>query len=334
MLRLPRFSLHQPATVAEAVELRAAAQGEASWVAGGTDLFPNMKRRQQTPATVISLARIAELRGITQAADGGLHIGACVTLSELAGSALVRSLYPSVASAAELVSTPLLRNMGTIGGNLLLDTRCNYYNQGFELRRAINFCMKREGDICWVAPSSKRCWAVQSSDGAPVAVALGASVSLAGKNGTRTIPASALYLNDGMRFLSLQPDELLTGYHLPAPNGWRASYQKLRRRGSFDFPVLGVCAWLQFANDGTVADARIVLGAIASHPMVVEDAADALRGRMLNAESIADAADAAFRPAKPMDNTDFTLSWRKEMVRVYTQRALEQLASSPPRAKP
>jgi 4-hydroxybenzoyl-CoA reductase subunit beta len=328
MLRLPRFEFHQPVSVGEALELRATAGVDASFVAGGTDLYPNMKRRQTTPATVISLSRINDLRTIRQRADGGLDVGACVSLSQLASHDVVRSRYPAVAAAAELVSTPLLRNMGTIGGNLLLDTRCNYVNQSYEWRRSINFCMKKDGEICWVAPSSSRCWAVQSSDGVPVAVALGAEVSLASAAGTRRIPAAALYNNDGIEFLTKRPDELLTTYHLPAPDGWRAVYLKLRRRGAFDFPVLGVAAWIRFADDATVAEARIILGAVASYPMNVESAAQALIGAPLDAVHIAAAADAAYRPAKPMDNTDFTLSWRKEMVRVHVQRALEQIAQS------
>ena len=333
MLRLPRFEFHQPSSVREALEIRAAAGAGSSYVAGGTDLYPNMKRRQTTPGTVISLARIGELGGggrsdaaITRRPDGGLDVGACVTLADLAAHEDVRTSYPAVAEAAELVSTPLLRNMGTIGGNLLLDTRCNYFNQGFEWRRAINFCMKKDGEICWVAPSSPRCWAVQSSDGVPVAVALGAEVSLASTAGTRRIPVAALYRNDGIEYLTKQPDELLTTYHLPAPDGWKASYVKLRRRGAFDFPVLGVAAWLKFARDETVEDARIVLGAVASYPMTVDSAAHALIGAKPGSESIAAAADAAYKPAKPMDNTDFTLSWRKEMVRVYVRRALERLS--------
>ncbi len=326
MLRLPRFQFHQPTSIGEAIEIRSAAGSDSSFVAGGTDLYPNMKRRQTTPSTVISLARIRELGAVSRRADGGLDIGACVTLTELTAREDVRSQYPAVAEAAELVSTPLLRNMGTIGGNLLLDTRCNYFNQGYEWRRAINFCMKKDGDICWVAPSSPRCWAVQSSDGVPVAVALGAEVTLASNTGMRRIPAAALYQNDGIEYLTKQPDELLTTYHLPAPNGWRSTYLKLRRRGAFDFPVLGVCAWVRFASDETVEDARIVLGAVASYPMSVDEAASAIIGGRLDAARITAAADAAYRPAKPMDNTDFTLAWRKEMVRVYVQRALERLS--------
>jgi 4-hydroxybenzoyl-CoA reductase subunit beta len=325
MLRLPRFTYLEPRTVPEAVRMRAEHE-DAAFVAGGTDLYPNMKRRQQTPRVVISLARLRELSDISGSPAAGLTIGACVTLTRLAGHAAVAAHYPAVARAARDVSTPVLRNMGTVGGNLLLDTRCNYYDQTYEWRRAIDFCMKRDGHICWVAPSSPRCWAVQSSDGAPVAVALGAEVTLVGPRGERRISAAALYRNDGIAYLAKEPDELLVGYHLPPAGGaWRASYRKVRRRGSFDFPVLGVAAWAVVGDDGLVTDARVVLGAVASYPVVVDEAARALVGRPLDEQSIAAAADAAYRPAKPMDNTDFTLAWRKEMVRVFVARALEDL---------
>ena len=326
MLRLPRFTLLEPRTIDEAVAMRAAAGDDTSFVAGGTDLYPNMKRRQQTPATVISLSRIRELQGISGSPREGMTIGACATLTAVATHPVLAQHYRAVAHAAHTISTPLLRNMGTMGGNLLLDTRCNYYDQTYEWRKAIDFCMKRDGQICWVAPSSPRCWAVQSSDGVPVAVALGAEVTLASPRGVRRIPAAALYNNDGMAFLTKAPDELLVSYHLPAVNGWRATYHKLRRRDAFDFPVLGVAARVDLAGDGTVRDARIVLGAVASYPMEIPEAAAALVGRRLDPSTIGAAADAAFRPAKPMDNTDFTLGWRKEMVRVYVQRALEELA--------
>jgi 4-hydroxybenzoyl-CoA reductase subunit beta len=329
VLRLPRFTLVEPRTVAEAVRARADAGNDASYVAGGTDLWPNMKRRQQTPATVIALSRIKELAEIRIANDGGLTIGAGASLEAVSHHPLVRAKYAAVAHAAEVVSTPTLRHMGTIGGNLLLDTRCNYYDQTEEWRSAIDYCMKKDGKICWVAPSSPRCWAVQSSDGVPVAVAIGASVTLASARGERTVRAADLYANDGIAYLTKQPDELLVAYHLPAPNGWRASYLKLRRRGSFDFPVLGVAAWVSRANDGTVKEARIVLGAVASHPQEIPEAAAAIVGSRLEVNAIAAAADAAYRPAKPMDNTDYTLAWRKEMVRVHVQRALAAIAAAP-----
>jgi len=214
--------------------------------------------------------------------------------------------------------------MGTLGGNLCLDTRCNYYNQSYEWRKSIDFCMKKDGAICWVAPSSPRCWAVNSSDVAPVMVAIGAEYRLIGPHGERVVPAGRFYHNDGINYLTKQPDEILAEVRLPAPDGWNAVYHKLRRRGSFDFPVLGVAAWIKW--DGKkVADARIVLGGVASWPQEVPEAAAALRGMTLGAETIAAAAEAAYRPSKPMDNTDFDLSWRKQMTRVYVTRALEEL---------
>ena len=307
--------------------MKADAGPDGMFVAGGTDLYPNMKRRHQEPKTVISLMGIPELTA-TEGRKDGRTVGSCVTLSQLSVLPLFR--HSVVASAARLVSTPLLRNMGTLGGNLCLDTRCNYYNQSYEWRKSIDFCMKKDGAICWVAPSSPRCWAVSSSDVAPVMVAIGAEYRLMGPQGERVVPAGRLYNNDGINYLTKQPDEILVDVRLPAPDGWDAVYHKLRRRGSFDFPVLGVAAWIQWehgakSKEQIVKDARVVLGGVASYPQEIPDAAAALRGMSLGAGSIAAAAEAAYRPSKPMDNTDFDLSWRKQMTRVYVTRALNEL---------
>ena len=325
MLRLPSFSYHEPRTLAEALKIKADAGPAGMYVAGGTDLYPNMKRRHQEPTTVVSLMRVEELRRLDGSAARPV-IGACVTLSELSAQPPSR-LAAAVSTAAALVSTPLLRNMGTLGGNLCLDTRCNYYNQSYEWRKAIDFCMKKDGAICWVAPSSPRCWAVSSSDVAPVMVAIGAEYRLVGPQGERVVPAGRFYHNDGINYLTKQPDEILVDVRLPAPNGWGAVYHKLRRRGSFDFPVLGVAAWVKQGKGagGRVEDARIVLGGVASYPQEVVEAGKALVGTTLDDDAIAAAAEAAYRPSKPMDNTDFDLSWRKQMTRVYVRRALEEL---------
>ena len=191
MLRLPPFRYHRPDSVAGAVEVMGQYAGEAMYVAGGTDLYPNMKRRQQTPYHLIDIRRIPQLSSLEVDGDGGLIIGAGVTLTRLIRDARVTADWPVLGQAAATISTPILQNMGTVGGNLLLDTRCNYYNQSYEWRKAIDFCMKKDGEICWVAPSSPRCWAVQSSDLVPVMVALNAEVTLAGPDGARTIPVQA-----------------------------------------------------------------------------------------------------------------------------------------------
>jgi 4-hydroxybenzoyl-CoA reductase subunit beta len=319
MLRLPSFRYLQPTTLGDALKMKGDAGPDGMFVAGGTDLYPNMKRRHQEPSTVISLMGIPELRKMER-----WNVGTCVTLSSLSNVPSFQRSHSAVVQAARLVSTPLLRNMGTLGGNLCLDTRCNYYNQSYEWRKSIDFCMKKDGAICWVAPSSPRCWAVSSSDVAPVMVAIGAEYRLVGPQGERIVPAARFYHNDGINYLTKQSDEILVDVRLPSPDGWDAVYHKLRRRGSFDFPVLGVAAWVQWKGKSVVA-ARIVLGGVASYPQEVPEAGAALVGSPLSDEAIAAAAEAAYRPSKPMDNTDFDLSWRKQMTRVYVVRALQEV---------
>ncbi|MGH7572653.1 MAG: FAD binding domain-containing protein [Gemmatimonadota bacterium] len=325
MMRLPRFRFMVPRSSEEALVMKREAPLDAAYVAGGTDLYPNMKRRHQEPPVVIALHAVPELRGIETREEGGLSIGAATTLTEVASDPRVLADYPALAATMRLISTPILQNMGTIGGNLLLDTRCNYYDQNYEWRESIDFCMKKDGKICWVAPQSPRCWAVQSADSVPLLIAMGATVDLLGADTERTVPVQALYQDDGILYLTKQRDELLTRIHLPAPNGWRASYRKLRRRGAFDFPVLGVGTWAKFADDGTVEDVRVVLGGLGSAPELVEKAREVLTGNPLTDDVITMAAKAAWKAGRPLDNTDFTLSWRKEMIRPYVARALGDL---------
>ena len=325
MMRLPKFSYLVPREISDAVKMMGDAGPEGQFVAGGTDLYPNMKRRQQTPKTVISVTRLKELNQITGDGRSGLRIGASVALTDICEHALINRDYPFVAQAARTISTPILRNMGTIGGNLLLDTRCNYYDQNYEWRKGINFCLKKDGDICWVAPGSRKCWAVQSSDLVPLMVAIGAKVKLVSTLGERMVDAAGLYNNDGIDYLHKRPDELLTEIHLPPLGGWRATYKKLRRRGAFDFPVLGVAARLDMAEDGTVKLAKLVLGGIAPAPLEVQDAGAALIGGPLDEERMQAAAEACYLKARPLDNTDFVMNWRKQMARPYVLRALREL---------
>jgi 4-hydroxybenzoyl-CoA reductase subunit beta len=311
--------------VAEAATMLAAEGTEAMLLAGGTDLLPNMKRRQQVPRTLIGLRRIPELREVRDD-GGGLGLGAGLTLTRVAGDPRVRGEYTGLFQAAAQVATPHLRNMGTLGGNLCLDTRCNYYDQSYEWRKAIDFCMKKDGEICWVAPASRRCLAVSSTDTAPALIALGARVRLASDHeGERTIPVGELYENDGIRYLTRRPDEVLTEVILRPADGWRSTYWKLRRRGSFDFPVLSVAAAAKLGRAGAVEHARIVLGAVASRPLECADAANSLAGRALTDAAIEEAATTAAKLAKPMDNTDFTLLWRKRVAREFVIYALREL---------
>jgi 4-hydroxybenzoyl-CoA reductase subunit beta len=325
MMRLPPFTYLAPVSVTDAVKLMGDHGPEAMLVAGGTDLYPNMKRRQFEPTVLVGLRGIRDMIGVRGSAEAGMTIGAGTILSAVSKHAEIVRSYPALATAAGLVSSPQLRNMATIGGNVCVDTRCNYYNQSYQWRKAVNFCMKKDGEICLVAPSSSRCWAVSSSDTAPVLWSLGAKVRLAAPEGERLIPISALYQDDGIQYLSKQPGEVVVEIVLPPAEGWRSAYLKLRRRGSFDFPVLGVAVALRMEGD-TVKEAAITLGAVASQPRPAPDAAALLVGQRLGAELIERVAEAASRPSKPLDNTDLTHPYRKKMTRVFVARALKGLA--------
>ena len=325
MMRLPPFTYVAPRTVADAARALAEHGSAAMLVAGGTDLYPNLKRRQFEPSVLIGLRGVDGLTGVRGANGSGTTIGAMTTLSAVAEHREIARDFPALATAAGLVSSPQLRNMGTLGGNLCVDTRCNYYNQSHAWRKAVGFCMKKDGDICLVAPGSSRCWAVSSSDTAPVLWSLGARVRLVGATGERTVPVETLYRDDGIEYLAKRPDEILAEILLPPADGWKSVYLKLRRRGSFDFPVLGVAVAARLDGD-TVRGARIVLGAVASLPREAKAAAAALVGERLTPELIARVADLAAGPSKPLDNTDFAHFYRKRMTRVFVARALRRVA--------
>lgn len=324
MMRLPRFTYHAPGTLHEATRILAGEGPDATLMAGGTDLLPNMKRRQQTPGTVVSLRGIEVLRNAQN--SYGMTLGACLTLTDVVQEPQIRAHYPGLWQAAAQVATPHIRNMATLGGNLCLDTRCHYYDQNEEWRQAIGYCMKRDGETCWVAPGSPKCLAVSSTDTAPALIALGAHIKLTSRYEERVLGLEDLFRNDGIDYLTRRPGEILTEIILDPADGWRSTYWKLRRRGSFDFPVLSVAAAARFADDGkTVEEARIVLGAVSSMPRIAEDAASAVVGTALTDGDLDAAADAAVKLAKPMDNTDFTLHWRKRVAAEFVRYALREL---------
>ena len=323
MMRLPWFDYRAPHSVTEAARILAGEGPRAMLLAGGTDLFPNMKRRQQTPATLVALRGVPELKEISN--GRGLSLGAGVTLTRVASAEDVREHYTALVQAAAQVATPHLRNMATLGGNLCLDTRCSYYDQSYEWRKAIDFCLKKDGEICWVATASKRCVAVSSTDTAPALIALRARVKLVSAAGEREVALEDMYKNDGIEYLTRKADEILTEVRLPDAAGWRSTYWKLRRRGSFDFPVLGVAAAAKFAKDGTVEEARIALGAVASRPFLVPKAGEVLLGKRLGDDVIAEAAAAVASRAKPMDNADMDIYWRKQVTPNLVGYALREI---------
>jgi 4-hydroxybenzoyl-CoA reductase subunit beta len=333
VLRLPSFRLVEPTTWTEAARLlreHGAAQSDAArgtpsvpvmLVAGGTDLFPNMKRRQFTPQVLVSLGRV---RGAREIANGnGLRIAAGATLTDVATHPTVQAKYRALALAAAAVSTPQLRNMGTIGGNLCLDTRCNWYDQSLFWRTAEGYCMKTHPSVvCRVAPSSPRCLAVASADTVPALIALGAKVSVENADGRRELDLAELYREDGIRYVAIGRDDVVVSVTLPDAAGWRSTYLKLRDRNSFDFPIAAVAAAVRLDGD-RVTDARIAITALASRPMAVD--AKVLVGTKLDDDAIAAAADAVHKAARPMDNTSGTISQRKRAARVFAERALRSL---------
>ena len=267
---------------------------------------------------------IEELQRV-ELSDSGSRLGACVTLSRISAEPRFRNGLTALAQAASFVATPQIRNMATLGGNLCLDTRCNYYDQNYEWRKSIGFCLKKDGDICWVAPGSAKCMAVSSTDTAPALMALGARVRLVSRSGEREVPLTELYQNDGIGYIRRQPNELLTAVLLDSLHSSKSTYWKLRRRGSFDFPVLSVAAAVRLCDQGLVVAARIVVGSVACLPLVATEASRSLVGRRLDQESIAQAATLAARIAKPLDNTDFDMTWRKRVTAEFVTYALREL---------
>jgi 4-hydroxybenzoyl-CoA reductase subunit beta len=342
VLRLPKFEYLAPQTLNEAAKMLADYGPDAMAVAGGTDVYPKMKRRQFLPKFLIGLRHLKELKGIQGNARSGLVIKAGTSLTEVTNHPLVRESYAGLATATGVISTPILRNMGTIGGNLCLDTRCNYYDQTDHWRAALGWCMKAPGPQGWpiaseavrekgevpcrVAPGSPRCWAVSSTDSAPMFIALDAKVKLVSRAGERLIPVSELYRDDGMFYLNKRHDELVAEIQVPPADGLKSTYWKLRRRGSFDFPVLGVAAALKQTPDGTIEHAKIVLGGVGSHPMEMPQATQLLLRQKITPDLLEAVSQAVYQPARPLDNTDYHLFYRKRMTAVYVKRALQELA--------
>lgn len=324
MLRLPRFDFLTPATPRDAAILMRDA-ATAMIVAGGTDLFPKMKRRQQQPDILISLGRITSLRGVVREGDGGLRIGAMTTLTDLAEHPLLAREYRVLCEAAASVSTPQLRNAGTLGGNLCLDTRCNWYDQSLFWRQSAGYCMKTHRDVvCRVATSSSRCLATASADTVPALLALDARITVTGPDGERELDLDEMYREDGINYLTLSRSDVVTSIRIPSRDGWVSIYAKLRDRQAFDFPIAGVAIALKLVS-GVVDDARIAVTGLGSRASLVSAAAEALRGKPLSEETIGAAATAAQRASRPMDNTAGTIAARRIAAKVMTERALRSL---------
>jgi 4-hydroxybenzoyl-CoA reductase subunit beta len=286
-----------------------------------------MRQKLFEPQYVLDIRRIAELKGIREQQGSGVEIGALTSLTTIEHSDLLRRRYPVLTEAAATVASPLLRNMGTIGGNICLDTRCLWYNQSLTWRKGCGFCIKKDGDLCHVAPGGTKCWAAFSGDTPPALLCLNAEIGIASASGLRRLPLSDFYTNDGVAYRNLQPNELVTRIFLPESSaGYRGVYRKLRVRGSIDYPLAGVAVVMKRSN-GHIADSRVAITAVNPAPLLVKGATELLTGKILD-EALAEAVgDLAAKTAKPLTTSALTPEYRREMIRVFTKRAVLQAAN-------
>ena len=325
-MTLPAFRLERPARLADAVRILAAHGPEAMIIAGGTDVVPNLQMKLVSPRVVVDLKPLRELAGIEFTPARGLRIGAMTTLTAILQSSLVRSKFPVLASAVGTIAGPLQRNMGTLGGNLCLETRCRWYNQSQFWRNALGGCLKLEGDVCHVAPAGKFCWAVWSGDAAPALLALDAEIEITGPGGARRMPLGDFYTNDGMSRIALARGEMVTAIHVPSRMaGRRGVYHKLRIRNSIDYPLAGVAVTMDADAQGVCREARVAVSAVNPAPLLVKEAGQLLTGRRPSPELMEEIAHAAISTGKPLTTSASTPVYRREMLKLFTRRALEEL---------
>ncbi len=326
-MSLPEFQLARPRTLPEAMAFLREHENTRI-LAGGTDLLPSMRQKLFAPDHVLDIGRIPELKGIRETGQG-TEIGALTSLAEIEHSSFLREHYPVLVEAAKTVASPLLRNMGTIGGNICLDTRCLWYNQSLAWRKSCGFCIKKDGDLCHVAPGGTKCWAAFSADTPPALLCLDAEIEIVSAAGARRIPLCDFYTGDGATHRKLQPQELLTRIFLPrGAAGYHGTYRKLRIRGSIDYPLAGVAVAMRKSN-GHVEDIRIGITAVNPAPVLVKGLDSILNGELNEATAEA-IGELAARTAKPLTTSALTPEYRREMIRVFTKRAVLALSNGHP----
>jgi 4-hydroxybenzoyl-CoA reductase subunit beta len=336
MLRLQPFDFVQPQSVAETLGLLAKHGRAAKLIAGGTDAMPNLKHGLYEPEVVIGLSALDELRGVAVEADGTLALGAMTTLETIESHPLVVARAPGLAQAAHSVAGPTQRTMGTLGGNVCLDTRCVWINQTHFWRKSLGYCLKKDGTVCHVIEGGKTCVAAASNDTATLLCALGATLVIRSIRGARTVAIRDYYKGDGVFNQRLEPDELLAQVRVPAPrlaDGARVAgaplggatwsgYAKLRARNSIDFPKLSIAAAFTTDAAGAIDDATLVVSAIAATPRVVAGVAELARGgKHDDLALLARIGERAQKVTIPLTNIDGDTAWRREMVPVFVKRA-------------
>jgi 4-hydroxybenzoyl-CoA reductase subunit beta len=335
---LPEFRIVTPKTLAEAIAARAD-NPQALPLGGGTDLVVNIRRGIVAPHVLIDMNRVQELHTL-RADDKSIELGASVTLSEIAAQPAINQHYPVVAQAAAHIAGPTHRNMGTVGGNLCLDTRCIFYNQSEWWRDANNHCLKTTGTICHVAPKSRGvCFATFSGDLAPALLTLGAEIDIVGPSGKRTIPLESLYIGfarqdmpvtetqgDGKYYLSLRPGELVTAVRAKNTPGLRSAYDKIRIRRSIEYPVAGVAVALR-KDEGKLADLRIAFTGTNPRPVLLAGTAELCGGGL--DERVVKGVDALVRDQiMPMKTTFTPGHYRRRVAGVLARRLLTRLFES------
>jgi 4-hydroxybenzoyl-CoA reductase subunit beta len=324
-MSLPAFEVLRPRSLDEAINLLGKHSGKAQIVAGGTDLIPSLRQSLFAPEFLLDVRGIDELRGIAVKRGVEVEIGALTTLSTVEDSEFIRRQFPVLHEAVHAVASPILRNMGTIGGNICLDTRCLWYNQSLAWRKSCGFCIKKNGDLCHVAPAGTKCWAAFSGDTPPALLCLDAEVEIVNAREIRRVPLRRFYANEGFAHISLAKDELLTRIFLPQSSaGWHGAYRKLRVRGSIDYPLAGVAVAFK-TRDGrgsVVEDARVAITAVNPAPLLVPGAEHALVGRPVDEHVALVVGELAAKTAKPLTTSALTPEYRREMIRVFAKRAV------------
>ncbi|NCG17686.1 MAG: hypothetical protein GWP91_01540 [Rhodobacterales bacterium] len=328
MLRMPEFQVHLPLTARQAVNLRSTLP-ESMYIAGGTDLLPNLKHHLHAPQHLVSLSKVVELKGII-VDDSGVRIGAGTSLHDVANHTELAAMVPGLAQAAGLVAGPQHRRMGTLGGNVMQDTRCLFYNQSLEWRTSLGKCLKKDGDWCHVLGSAKACVAAQSSDTVPMLMALDARVEVLRPSGDlEQIALRGLFTKDGRfdQMHTLENSALVIAIVVPKPaDGHRSVYRKVRTRDSVDYPQLGIAISASLKN-GQLTALEVVVGAMLPQPKRLTKLDSAL-GRVLDEAHISELAERAFKQVRPQPNIHGSVAWRREMARVETARGLRQIADA------
>ena len=323
-MHLPKFEYVAPRTVAKAVSLQ---KKSGKFLAGGTDLFVVMKEKISSPDFLVDLNGLSSLKKIQW--DKGrkrLRVGALVTLTQLKEDPAIQKNLPLLSQTVSLVSTPQLQNMGTLGGNLCLDTRCYYYNQPAFLKKRWEPCFKIGGKTCHVVRGGKACYAAYSGDMAIPLIALDARIEVRGTRNTKGMELQKFFSGSGIKPNILKYNEILTEVSLPfLPEHSGVSYQKLRLRDTMDFPLLGVAVFLQLeGREGRCRNVRLVLGAVSPSPLVVEDAPELMRGMTITPRLVDEVSTRAQKKAHPVDNTASSPRYRREMIPLLTKKAFEE----------